>query len=112
MTKEKEETVEVRSLCVKLGKKEVTLSIEEAKKLKKALDELFGKTEEHHHYHTKEVVRDYSPLRDYVPYRPYWYNDWTYRPVYCGTTSGNITLENAASQASNTLLCDLSNVKL
>ena len=55
--------VEVTSIKIKMGKKEVDISIAEAHKLKEALDKLFGETitkvvrEEHHHHHD----RDYYP---------------------------------------------------
>jgi hypothetical protein len=53
----------IKELKLQLGKKEVALTMEQAKKLKEALDELFGKEvikEVHHHDH------DYR----------YWWQPW------------------------------------
>lgn len=50
MTKEKETKVEVTSLKLTIGDQKISLSLDEAKKLKAALDELF-KTENHFHSH-------------------------------------------------------------
>jgi len=79
-----EEKMEIKEIVLKLGKKEVSLTVEEAKKLKELLGELFGKEivkeivkEEHHHY-------------DH--YRPFWY----YQPYYYNSCGGLVT---------NTQLC-------
>ena len=54
--------VEIKSLKLKLGDKEVTLTIDQARKLHGALGEMFGAAiirEEHHHH-------------DHYPYRWWW----------------------------------------
>jgi hypothetical protein len=51
-------TVKIESVKIKIGKNELELSIEEARQLKKELDEVLG----------KEIV-----TKEYVPYYPYWY---------------------------------------
>ena len=89
--KENKEGVQVTKVVVQLGKRELTLTIEEAKQLKDTLNTLFGKEvikevrEEHHHHHSGY----------------YWHHPWevlcsdgstprTPDGIYCGTTKGNI----------------------
>lgn len=70
----KEKKIEVTGLNLKLGDKKITLTVEQAKKLKQALDEIFGK---------KEVIREIPcpyPVRPYTP----WY--WEY-PTYAHTVT-------------------------
>ena len=65
----------IKKIVLDLCKKQVELTPEQCKKLKDALDEMFGKKvvkEEHHHHH------------DY-PYRLYW--DWWNSPMSGGRTS-------------------------
>lgn len=77
-TKTKE--IAIKKLVIKMGDKEVSITMDEAKKLKEALEELFGKQimtttimEEHHHHH------DHYPTRPFYPYQPYWvYTDTKY----------------------------------
>lgn len=64
------EKVEIKKVVLKLGDKEVSLSIEEAKKLKELLSELFG----------KDVVKEVR-IEHHEHYRPNWYWDWQ-RPYY------------------------------
>ena len=80
----KEKTVSIQSIKILMGKKEVELSIEEAKKLKSALEEIFGvkiieKTEHIHHH-------------DYFRYwKPYYVNPIHYDfgdVFYCNSTAG------------------------
>ena len=81
--------VEIKELKLQLGKKEVVLTVEEARKLKKALEDIFGRdiireVKEEHHYH------------DHYPYRWYWQQTTTplqptYGQFYC-TAGGNATL--------------------
>jgi len=49
MTKAKEKKIEVTSINFTLGRKEVSLTMDEAKKLKLLLDEMFGKEVVHHY---------------------------------------------------------------
>ena len=66
--------VKIETIKIKIGKREVELTIEEAKKMKELLNDLFGKeivkeiTKEEHHYH------------DYYSRPYYWTN--TVRPSY------------------------------
>lgn len=69
----KEEKVEIKKIILDLGDgHEITIPIEKAKKLKAALEELFGKEvikeirEEHHHHN------NVWPYRWYWDYQPYW----------------------------------------
>ena len=79
-----EKEIEVSSIKITMGKKEVDLTIEEAKKIKKALEEIFSekvveKTEHHHHH-------DY-----YRQYYPIWSTNYAQKQtfdfgqVYCST---------------------------
>lgn len=70
---EKKDTL-IKGINLQIGKKEIQLSVEEAKELKKALEELFGEKivkEEHHHYNG-------------YTYYPYW--RWPTPYIYCGTS--------------------------
>jgi len=78
------EKMEIKKIVLKLNDKEVSLTIEEAKKLKELLGELFGKdiikeiVKEEHHYHDN--------------YRPYWVwnQPYGYSTLQCGTTTQNL----------------------
>ena len=62
----------IKELKLQLGKKEVVLTVEEAKKLKEALDELFG----------KEVVKEVPVPYPYpYPVWQWWYPNWTFSTV-------------------------------
>jgi len=64
----------IKKIVLDLGKKEITLTCKQAKQLKEALDELFG----------KEIVREVH--HDRYPWHWYYHNPWPDR-VYCdGTT--------------------------
>lgn len=83
--------IKVESLKISIGKKEIELNIEDAKKLKKALEDIFG----------KDVVHEYHDCwyyRPYRPYQPYWGTIW------CGGTSTIATLNTKESN-----LTDISN---
>jgi hypothetical protein len=74
-----EEKMEIKEIVLKLGKKEISLSVEEAKKLKELLGELFGKDV------IKEVVKEEHHYHDH--YRPYWYyQPYYYNQLLCSTT--------------------------
>ena len=85
-----EKEVTIQSIKITMGKREVELSIEEAKKLKKALEEIFGtkvieKTEHIHHY---DNWGQYWP-RYYNAPKPF---DWG--TVYCSTAKGTANTDN------------------
>ena len=86
--------MEIKKIVLKLNDKEVSLTIEEAKKLKELLGELFGKdiikeiVKEEHHYHDN--------YRPYWYYSPYWAGNGT---VYCSTNTA--TLANAVNYTAN-----------
>ncbi len=64
--------VAITKVEVQMGKEAVEITVEQARELKKALDELFGPTvrEEHHHHHGRPY------------YRPYvWYTGTQYLPA-------------------------------
>ena len=52
-----EKKIKIDKLILTIGKKEILLTVEEAKELQAALSELFA-AKEIHHWHTKEVVRE------------------------------------------------------
>ncbi len=60
MTEKKEPTIEISSLTLTIGKREINLTLDEARKLKAALNELF-KAEEHHHWHLEHFQKTYQP---------------------------------------------------
>jgi hypothetical protein len=62
-----ENKVEIKTVNIKVGKKELSLTVEECKKLKSLLDELFG----------KEIVKEVTEIHHTYPYR--WY--WDYMPA-------------------------------
>ena len=80
--------VEIKTVNIQVGKKQLSLTVEEAKKLKEVLGELFG----------KEIVKEVNEIHhyDHYPYR--WY--WDYQPTtpitspifYC--SNGTAQLEN------------------
>jgi hypothetical protein len=92
-----EKEIKVESLKISIGKKEIELNIDDAKKLKKALEDIFG----------KEVVHEYHYdwwYRPYQPYTPYW------GTITCGNlvdiTGGNSTATVAnAMNLTPTQLC-------
>lgn len=84
------EDVRISKICLKIGRKQVELSVSEAKKLKKLLDEMYGSAivERHDHWHWR-------------PYVPHWAT-WGYSSdnvrldtdngqVYCSNT-GKLTM--------------------
>lgn len=90
------EPIEIKSVKLKLGKQEVELTIEQARKLKDALDELLGKevvrevVHDHcHHWWYSTPIVTYTQTTPAPPRNPeIWY-----------TTSGG-----ASYQVSNTTL--------
>lgn len=81
--------VEIKTVNIQIGKKQLTLTVEEAKKLKEVLVELFG----------KEVIKEVKEIHhhDYYPYRWYWgWQPATPQPLtpiyYC--SNGTAQLEN------------------
>lgn len=86
-----EKEIKIDSLKISIGKKEVELSVEEAKKLKKALEDIFGKEVVHEHHHDWW----YRPYISTVPY-PY-----SWGTVYCGTTIDQINCTATVANASN-----------
>lgn len=73
----------IKELKLQLGEKEVVLTIADAKKLKNALDELFG----------KEVVKEVY----YHDQRPYW--QWRYPMCSLSTANGPYRITNSACTA-------------
>ena len=82
-----EKEIKIDSLNIKIGGREIELSLDEAKKLHKALSEIFTvdkKVEHVHHY-------------DYYRYWPQYYSQPVYKDygiVYCSTANaGNKSLQ-------------------
>lgn len=86
--------VEIKSINIKIGEGEHTLTLEEARELKFALDDIFDK-----HYD--------RPINPYIPpnYLPYYQDRWwettghDTTPIYC---SNNIEISADAREKSNT----------
>jgi hypothetical protein len=60
---------EIKKVVLKVSDKEISLSVDEAKKLKELLNELFG----------KEIVKEYIPISQPYPVYPPW--RWNYPEV-------------------------------
>jgi hypothetical protein len=77
----------IKKIELDLGKKTVTLTPEQAKKLKEALDELFGekvvREEHHHHDHHRYWWHWDYPHWTYTTTTTPMYNTWT------ATNTGN-----------------------
>lgn len=87
MTKE----LAVKEIVLQLGKKEVSLTIDQAKKLMELLNETFGKKVEHVHHHDT-VYRDRYP---------YW--NWPYNGVTFTCDSGTATYGEVTGQVTLSL---------
>jgi len=90
----KEEEIKIEKMVLKIDDEKVSLSMEQAKKLKKILDELFG----------KEVIKEVEH---------HHYRDWYYRP-YWGTSSplGGSMLYDSSSVFSNAVKCSNSTLSI
>ena len=96
------EKVEIKNIEFKVGKKQLNLTVEEAKKLKAILDELFGKEK------IKEVKEIHYHDTPYYPYRWWWeigrpsgpqYQPPDQPPIfYCNDNSGTAQMENTTLQ--------------
>lgn len=76
-----EQKTEIKKIVLQLGKKDIELTVEECKKLKDLLSELFGRDV------VKEVVKE---IHHGYPYRWYWnYPQWNGDIVYCSGVSGD-----------------------
>ena len=89
--KDKENNIEIKSVKINIGKRDIELSIEECKKLKDALDELFVKEI----VIIPTIVKE-TPLWPVAPVCPPYQPIWHY--TCGGTTSGqyfdNVTITN------------------
>ena len=93
------EKVEIKNIEFKVGKKQLNLTVEEAKKLKSILDELFGKEI------IKEIKEIYHP---YFPYYRWWweigrpsgpqYQPPDQPPIFYCDNSGTAQMENTTLQ--------------
>lgn len=93
----KEKKIEVTGLNLKLGDKRITLTVEQAKKLKQALDEIFEK---------KEVIKEIHPYPCPYPYRSPWYwqrETTNYKIEYNDNTSCQVTYDNNSNQVTLTM---------
>lgn len=81
--------IKIEKMVLSIEGEKVSLTMEQAKKLKGILDELFGKEV------IKEVIHDHH------------YHDWWYRPYYYGTT--NTPLSNQVYCSANALNITLDN---
>lgn len=101
----------IKSVTLDLGKKQVTLTMKQAKALKEALDEMFGKEV----IREREVIHehDYWPWRWNQPYRDYWFRDrqlTPFQPSYTtctnlhGETCNDVRSWNASFSDGNMIL--------
>lgn len=67
----KAKDVAVSSVTIKIGGRELNLTVEEAQKLKRALEELFGRNV------VKEVIHKHDYIGSARPWK-WWYADKTY----------------------------------
>lgn len=81
------EKVEIKKILIKIGKKEIELSLAEAQELKQILDETFGTKVVEVHYDR------WTPI--YVSYPQITTPTWTYWQT---TTSGGTYILNCTSQ--------------
>jgi hypothetical protein len=81
-----EQKAEIKRIVLDLGDKEVTLSVEQAKKLKNLLSEMFG----------KEVIEKHIHHDNW-----YWKPWYPQQPYYYGSSWGNATLKD------NSVYCSL-----
>ena len=73
----------IKKIVLDLGKKEITLTPEQAKKLKNALDEMFGNKVVEHHYHDHWDWWPIPPIYVSSPSLP----SYPYYTTYC-TSNG------------------------
>lgn len=96
--------VSIQSIKILMGKREVELTIEEARKLKSALEEIFGvkvDKQVEHIYHYKDYYRYYDWNRFYcVDNSP---KKFDFGTVYCSTAKGMDNTSNAKMM--NQTLC-------
>jgi len=70
--------VQIKSVEIEVGKKKFNLTVEEAKKLKNVLDELFG----------KEIIKEVKEIHHHDGHSHPWY--WNYPTVFTPTTGDPI----------------------
>lgn len=82
----------IKKIVLDLGKKQVELTPEQCRKLKAALDEMFGKKEEKHYHHHHDI------------WWPYWYSS-TSTITWPQETSWEYQVTNdiSASYSNNTM---------
>ena len=73
MKTQKMEKTEIKKIVLEVSGREITVSLEDAKKLKDLLNELFG----------KEIIKEIRV--DHYPYKPYW--DYTRPYILCDSGS-------------------------
>jgi len=102
-----EKEIKVESLKISIGKKEIELNIEDAKKLKKALEDIFGKEVIHEH-HNSWWYTHYRPVTTPTPSYPYWWGTMTCGNFVDTTGNSTATVANAANLSPTTLCMNIS----
>ncbi len=90
---EKEKKVAIEKIVLNIEGEKVSLTPEQAKKLKSLLDEMFGKEV------IREVIKEEHHHHDRYPYYWYWTlptPQWVPNYVYCSSTGGASNLTNIA----------------
>lgn len=73
--KENNMEIKVSEVVVEIGNKKVSLTPDQARELRDALNQLLGES--------KEIVKEYVPY----PYQPYPYRWWTIYPTWTNTNT-------------------------
>ena len=76
------EKVEIKNINLKIGKKTLTLTVEEAKKLKDVLDSLFGENIIYKEIIKEEGRTTYIPLWPTMQPLKIWYHEAKPEPYY------------------------------
>lgn len=90
------EKVEISKIVLKVGKKDVVLSLAEAKKLHDLMNDMFGKVVEVHH--DNWYYRPYHPYYTYVSGGNAGLT-FTSGTVLCDSTAGSLTLDTFTTDA-------------
>ena len=79
-------SVEIKHIVIKVGEKEIPLSLEEAKELQDILNKTFGGEKV-----IEKIVHEHDHYYPWWEYQPYTYPRWTVTyPIYSDTTTTNV----------------------
>lgn len=82
-------TIEITTIKVKLADKEIELTLDDAKKLREVLNDLFA----------VKIEKEYVPAPNTIPYQPIWiippqdHNPWWTGPtITCGVENKTLSI--------------------